>query len=117
MASSPQLTAAQWRRIAPILPENRRDRLMISAILFRQFSGTGLRDAAAWFGVTRVRLSEWTMALEADGSLARLMKLLRLKPASRLGSSGRHSYQGRDAKMAAAITAIRLADFREALRR
>ena len=43
----PLLTAAQWRKIATILPENRRDPLVISAILFREHSGEPIRAVAS----------------------------------------------------------------------
>jgi hypothetical protein len=84
MSDVPTLTVAQWRRIMLHLPPTRRDRLTISAILFRETDGASVRDTCELYGVTRTRLSEWTRALEADGSLARIMRTLRLERANPL---------------------------------
>src|SRR5262245_6056945 len=56
MSSVPLLSARQWRAIEPHLPPNRRDRVLISAILFRETEGAGIRDVCELFGVTRTRL-------------------------------------------------------------
>jgi hypothetical protein len=96
---------------------NKRDRLVISAPLFRQTSGCGLRDIAQWAGLTRTRLSEWDQALAADGTMLQIMKTLKLDRASALSwSGGGQRSHSRDKKVAAGVTAIRFQNFREALR-
>ena len=53
MSSKPLLSAAQWRAIAPLLPEKlRRDQTAIEAILFREFSGRSLTEVSETFGRT-----------------------------------------------------------------
>jgi hypothetical protein len=84
MPDIPLLTDAQWRAVEPILPVGRRDRSVISAICFRESAGIGLRDLCEAYGVTRTRISDWTRALEADGSLPRILSALRLEPAGPL---------------------------------
>ena len=78
------LSGAQRRRIENILQENRRDPTVIAAILYREFSGQSLRHAAEVFGITRVSLHDWHQAIEADGSLAKVMAALKLEPAGPL---------------------------------
>jgi hypothetical protein len=112
-SSIPTLSAAQWRKIAPLLPPTKRDVVMIRALLFRQTSGCGLRDVAQWFDLSRPRLSEWDLALRGDGSLVQVMEALKLDRAS---GGGWRCYS-RDKKVAAAVTAIRFQNFRETLRR
>ena len=82
MSSKSALSDAQWRKIERYLPETRRDRLMIEAILFREFSGQSLTDVAELFGITRVRLFQWEHAIEAV--LPAIMAALRLEPAGPL---------------------------------
>ena len=66
MGSQPLLTEPQWRKIARHLPESRRDRQMIEAILYREFSGQSLAEVSEAFGVTRVRLHQWEHAIAAE---------------------------------------------------
>jgi transposase len=82
--SIPMLSERQWRAIEPLLAENRRDRVVIAAVLFRHTTAMGLRDVAEQFGMTRTRLADWDAALRRDGSLPKLLKVLRLKPANAL---------------------------------
>jgi hypothetical protein len=112
----PALSEAKWQRIAKLLPESKRDPVMIAALLFRHTSGCGLRDVAQWAGVSRTRLSEWDQALAADRSLERIMKALKLERANSLmwSSGGQRSW--RDSKVAAGVTAIKFQNFRDALR-
>jgi hypothetical protein len=117
MGSNLLLTNRQWRKISELLAENRRDAVMIEAVLYREFSGQSLIHAAEVFGLTRVRLHEWHRAIAADGSLARIMAALKLEPASALmRRRGGRPFYHRDAKMVAAVAQIRLQNFCEALR-
>jgi hypothetical protein len=118
MSSQSVLSDAQWRKIEKLLPENRRDPGLITAVLYREHSGQSLSEVAEVFGITRVRLHQWTHALEADGSLARVMAALRLEPASRSvrSLSGNRPFYHRDPAMMAEISALRIGSFREALR-
>jgi hypothetical protein len=114
MGSSNQLlNDLHWRRIESLLPPNRRDRTVIAAILYLEFSGQSLRHVGEVFGLSRTRLHEWHRAIEADGSLARIMAALKLEPAGRRG----RVFYGNDAAMAAEIAAIRIGEFRAALGR
>lgn len=113
----PALSDRQWKRIAPLLPESKRDPVMIAALLFRHTSGAGLRDIAQWSGCSRTRLGEWDVALSADGTLSRIMKILKLERADALcWSSGGKRWYSRDKKVAASVTAVRFQNFRSALR-
>jgi len=113
----PGLSDRQWRRIESILPPNKRDPAMISALLFRHTSGCGLRDIAQWSGCSRTRLSEWDRALGADGTLRQIMKTLKLEPASSLlWSGGGQRSHFSDRKVTDGVTAIRFQNFRDALR-
>ena len=76
MSSVPTLNARQWRRVEPLLPETRRDRIAISAIVFREIDGTGLRDVARLYGVSKTKLSEWSARLQAEGTLSRILDAL-----------------------------------------
>jgi hypothetical protein len=115
MGSKPLMSDTKWRKIAPLLPANRRDRQVIEAILFREHSGWSLTDTAALFGLTRVRLYQWHTAIAAD--LPRILAVLGLEPADQLmrRRGGRAFYRD-DAEMADAIAAIKLRNFAEALR-
>jgi hypothetical protein len=119
MATVPLLSVRQWKLIEPLLAEKKRDRVVVSAILYRQFSGCGLRDVAEWFGLSRARLAEWSVAMERDGSLARVMKALKLEPADWLcwSRGGRQYYARGGAEMKAAVVRLKFQNFREALRR
>jgi len=117
MGSIRVLTNRQWRLIENILPPTRHDPAVISAILYRQHSGQSLSHAAELFGVTRARLHEWDRALAADGSLAQILKALKLEPASALARRrGGRPFYHRDPKMVAAVTELRLRNFADALR-
>ncbi len=67
--------------------------------------------------MSRVRLNEWNRAIEDDGSLARVMAVLKLERANALvrRRGGRPSYH-RDQAMVDAVASIRLRDFGDALR-
>jgi hypothetical protein len=117
MTAVPTLSVGQWRKIEPLLAANRRDRRMITALLFRETTAVGLRDVCSEFQVTRSRLSEWHRALAADGTLALVMKTLRLEPAGALMWSGggvQSWRRGQDAGRA--VMAVRLRNFRDSLR-
>ena len=118
MGSEPLISDAQRRKIDELLPPKMRDPTMIEAILFREFSGRSLTETAELFGVTRIRLHTWHNALEADGSLRRIMAALKLKPAGPLARarSGERARYWNDPQMVAAVTGIRLQRFRDALR-
>ena len=96
--------------------ESRRDRQMIEAILFREFSGQSLTDVAELFGVTRVRCISGNMRSRLE--LPAIMAALKLEPAGtarqRCRSGSRHHH--RDPAMIAAIAAIRMRGFKDALR-
>ena len=87
-STAPLLTAAQMARIERHLPAKRRDPDVISAILFRRWSGAGLRPTATWYGVTFGRLQTWETQLRASGQLATIMSppLKDLASTTRLGS-------------------------------
>jgi len=91
---------------------------MIAALLFREFDGCGLREVCDLYGVTRTRLSEWTAVLQADGTLARLMRELGLKRALPLRwSAGGATYWRRvNPDRRAGVLALKLNYFRAALR-
>jgi hypothetical protein len=112
----PTLTVVQWRRIMLHLPPTRRDRLTISAILFRETDGASVRDTCELYGVTRTRLSEWTRALEADGSLARVMRTLRLERADPRRRVGGVSFLKRSSNRAS-VMQEKLREFDDALHR
>ena len=118
MSSKSLLSARQWAKISALLPESRRDPALIEAVLFREHTGQSLSEVAELFGITRVRLHQWTHAIEADGSPARAMAALRLEVASRSvrSLSGNRPFYHRDPAMVAKISALRVGEFREALR-
>jgi hypothetical protein len=114
------LSARQWRAISKILPATKRDPVVIAALLYREFTGEGLRHVGEVFGVSRSKLDEWHRALEHDDSLARVMKVLKLPSASPLARSmgGRRSnvYCGGDKTRQEKVLAVRFRNFRAALR-
>ena len=110
MNSNSMLSERQWRKIEPLLPDNRRDRLMIEAVLFREFSGQSLTEIAWQFGTTRVRLHQWSHALAH--LLPGIMAALKLEPAGRRG----RMFYGSNSAQAAEIASLRIGNFREALR-
>ena len=118
MASIPGLSEPHWRKIEGLLPPKRRDRRMIAALLFREFDGCGMREVCELYGVTRTRLSEWTAVLEADGTLARLMRELGLKRAgsSRWSAGGPTYWRRVSLDRGAGVLALKLSYFRAALR-
>jgi hypothetical protein len=110
------LTERQWRQIESILPQTRRDRLVIEAILYREFSGQSLAEVAEVFALTKVRLHQWHHAIAAE--LPQIMATLRLERASasaRCRSGSRPTYRDNPA-MVAAVGELRLRKFRQALR-
>ena len=69
MSSKSLLSDRHWHTIERHLPEKRRDWHLVEAILYRQFSGQGLTEVCQTFEVTRTRLHQWAVELEADGTL------------------------------------------------
>ena len=115
MASAPTLNAAQWQLIVDELPATRRDRLMISAILFRVSSGQSVRETAAVFGVAKTKLHEWGTAVEPV--LPGILQTLRLEPAGpRMRRAGGADWRKRSG-IYEGVSALRLQDFGQALRR
>ena len=116
MSSVPLLSDAQWSRIENILPEHRRDRKVITAILYREFTGQSLSQVAEVFAIARVRLHQWHHAIEAD--LPGIMAALRLEPASPLARwlGGSRPSHHNDSEMVAAVAAIGMQGFRDASR-
>jgi len=107
------LSDDHWRKIENDLPAKRRDRAVISALLYRASSGQSLRDVSDAYGISRSRLSEWDARLAAE--MPKLMRKLKLKDASHLmWRSGGQAWQRRHGY--AEVTALRLADFGRALR-
>jgi hypothetical protein len=80
----PSIPPDKWQAIEALLPPNKRDKVVLAAILFRQTTAYGLRDTAEIFGLSRARVAEWTTLLESDGTLAKVMRALRLEPAGQL---------------------------------
>ena len=117
VGSKPLITDVQWRKIEKILPPKMCDRDMITAILFREFSGRSLTETAEIFDLTRVRLHQWQHALEADGSLQKVMATLKLESAGALARArtGERPRHHNNPEMLAAITTLRLQGFRDAL--
>ena len=72
--TAPLLTTAEIRQIAPYLPRKRDDPVIISAIVFRNWSGESLRHIATWYGVTVGRVQTWETQLRDGGQLAAIMK-------------------------------------------
>jgi hypothetical protein len=117
MSAVPLLSARQWNEIIELLPTNRRNPILIAAILFHQTSGCGLREVAQSYGVSRSRLHEWSKALEIDGSLANVLETLQLNPAGPLARrGGGPAWYAHNKALAAEIAAIKLNEFRQALR-
>ena len=115
MASNiPVLSGRQWAKIENILPATKRDPLLITAVLFHEVSGEPVREAAAAFGLSKTRLNEGHRAIAAD--LPQILELLGLEPADQLARRrGGRVYAG-DPEMTAAIAAIRLQNFAQAMR-
>jgi hypothetical protein len=112
----PHLSDSQWSQIVELLPSNRRDPAMITALLFRETSGCGLRDVSRCFGVTRTRLSEWDQSLR-DGTLLAIMTALGLVPATPLARrAGGPAWYANNPDLVAKIAALRLDQFRRELR-
>jgi transposase len=118
MPDVPMLTDAQWRAVEPLLPLGRRDRRVLSAICFRESAGIGLRDLCeAYPGLTKTRVSDWTRALEADGSLPRILDTLRLNRAGSLSwrRGGVPSWRRRSLDGGRGVMALKLSQFSEQL--
>ena len=115
MGTAPMLSAAQYRKIEADLPPKRRDRAVISALLYRASSGQSLRDVAEAYGISRARLSEWERLLESV--LPQLMQKLGLDAASSRSWRGGGQAWTRRTTIYADVTALRLANFGRALRR
>jgi hypothetical protein len=119
MSGIPMLSAAQWRLIEPLLPEIRRDPVLIAAILYRETAAASVRDVCAIFNTTRTRLNTAETELKASGALPRIMGELRLTRAGALQwrRGGRPWYRVHAADRGAAVEALRLARFGDELRR
>ena len=115
MAQAPTLSDAKWRKIVNDLPANRRDRLVISAILYRATSGQSVRETAAVFGVAKTKLHEWGNAVE--DALPGILQTLQLEPAGRrMRRAGGADWRKRSG-IYASVAALRLQNFGRALRR
>jgi transposase len=113
MRAAPTLSDAKWRKIEHDLPAKRRDRVVISALLYRASSGQSLREVSDAYGVSRSRLSEWDALLAAE--MPKLMRKLGLTSASWLSwRPGGQAWQRRHGY--ADVTALRLANFGRSLR-
>lgn len=117
MAPAPTLSDAQWKRIEAELPLKRRDRTVISAILYRAQSGQSLREVSDAYGISRAKISEWERLLEAESVLPKLIRKLGLEPAGSLAWRGGGQAWQRRHNCAADVTALRLQNFGQALRR
>ncbi|MBT1512567.1 hypothetical protein KIP88_18855 [Bradyrhizobium sp. SRL28] len=116
MRSKSAMTEAQWTKIARLLPASRHNRQMVEAVLYREFTGQSLAEVSEAFGIAKVRLHQWQHAIAAE--LPQIMATLKLEPASphaRTRGGHRPSYHN-NPEMLAAIVAIRMRDFRAALR-
>jgi hypothetical protein len=117
MAKIPRLSAVQWRSIENDLPLSRRDRLVISALVFRATEARSLRECSEIFGVSRARLNEWEHAVES--ALPRILRKLRLEPATdlmRLRLHGGQDWRKRHPGLYESSMARRVEDFGRALR-
>jgi hypothetical protein len=114
MGFKPALNERQWNRIAELLPETRRDRVVIEAILFRAHSGRSLAEVSETFEVKRSTLHLWQVAIATK--LPAIMAALKLEPASPLARSRGGSRHHHSTEMQATIAAIRMQGFRDALR-
>jgi transposase len=118
MPGVPLLSSSQWNAILPLLPPNRRNVQIISALLYLEHSGESLRHVCEQFRTTKSRLNQWHRALASDGTLANIMLRLRLESAGPLvRRAGGQRWYGDNATLAAEITSIRVGRFRDALRR
>ena len=89
---------------------------MITAILYREFSGQSLSEVAQQFSIPCARLRAWAAALEDD--LPAIKATLKLEPAGAAAKSrgrGRATYYN-NPEMVDAVAAIRMLGFRDALR-
>ena len=118
MSSKSLLSERHLQTIEHHLPEKRRDRRVVEAILFRKFSRQGLTEVCETFEVTRTRRHPCTVEVEANGTLPAIMEALKLKPAGAAARSrgGSRPTYWRDEAMVAAVAAIRFQNFRQALR-
>jgi hypothetical protein len=118
MTSAPLLNDRQWRKIEAHLPPKRRNRDVISGLLFRRWSGAGLRPTAAWYGVTFGRLQSWETQLRAGGQLQTIMRELKLPEASpTMFSNGGTASNWREDDTSHKVTDYRFGRFKDALRR
>jgi hypothetical protein len=119
MASVPLVTLRKWRRIARILPANRQDRHVISAILFRQCDGASLRDTSRWFAISRAKINEWERELSQSGALQQVMDAVGVRRAGvlvwRRGGPA-PVWRRRTADRGRATVVAKLDRFREQLR-
>jgi hypothetical protein len=112
------LNDRQWRKIEQYLPPKRRNRAAISGLLFRRWSGAGLRPTAAWYGCTFSKLQSWEVQLRDGGQLTVIMKTLRLPEASpAMFSNGGQRSTWSNPDTAQKIADFRFEQFRAALRK
>jgi hypothetical protein len=118
MAAIPTLTKRQWRTIEGILPANRRDPMMIAAILYRETAGASVRDTCQIYGLTKSRLSEWSAGLSESGALVRILAELKLERAGPLQwrRGGTSSWQRYSTDGGRSVVAMKLDRFAEQLR-
>jgi hypothetical protein len=117
MITAPLLTNHQWHAIERYLPPKKHNRAIISAVVFRNWSGESLRHVAQWYGCTFGRLQAWDREMRAGGQLSAIMRELRLPQASSLmWSNGGQRSSWRDPDTARKVEAYRFGQFKEALR-
>jgi hypothetical protein len=78
--TTPLIPDREWQAMLGWLPPGRRDRALVTALVFRATSGASLRDVSERFRIARSTLSDADAALQAD--MPRILTQLRLQPAS-----------------------------------
>jgi hypothetical protein len=115
MNFKPAMTARQWHQIEKFLPETRRDRRLIEAVVYREYSGQSLVETAVAYGVSKARLYDWHAAIAPV--LPDIMAQLKLKPAGLLARArGGPRRSTNDPARAAAIVQVRLDRFYDTVR-
>ena len=101
MGFKPSLTEAQWSKVSALLPEKRRGRQMIEAVLYRTHTGESLATVSEAFGIKKARLHQWEHAITHE--LPAIMAALRLERAGPLAwcrSGSRPTYHNNPDMMA-----------------
>ena len=111
----PLISHKQLDLIVDLLPPSRRDPVLVTAILYRAFSGGSLRDVAELFPVTRCRLHEGERDLAAV--LPRILRTLRLRPlpSAMYRRGGGQDWRRRTPGVHERVVAYQLQEFGEAL--